>query len=370
VSIEGVVAKGGFWNIGPAAMLDPRHGLTELIWTGGAGGSNVHDPGFDVSLSGHILVIPQQRKADWVAKHNAPPRDNCLQVWTLDGALLNADAVGIAVWGHGVRMDRAGNLYIVAGGVLPPGQDKLYGITDIKAGYRVFGGHASLLKFRGLGNGKFALDEGQPIKVGKREMKALWAFGGVSNQSGGDCSCQHSRHDLDAWARSWIPARHLCSVLVLDSNGNRIARFGRYGNVDDADPVCGGIHLVNPRGVTVSDTGLYILDSDQNRLLKAALSYHAEETVPLAGGASSSTAVPTAAASGAAAQDAPAASPHAASARPEPTADEVCRGWLSLAMSYKRAGRKDKAREYLQKIVKEHPKSEYAARARRELAKL
>ena len=50
--------------------------------------------------------------------------------------------------------------------------------------------------------------------------------------------------------------------------------------------------------------------------------------------------------------------------------EQVCRGWWSLAMSYKRAGRADKAREYLQKIVKEHPKNEYAARARKEIAKL
>jgi hypothetical protein len=245
------------------------------------GGSNVHDPGFDVSLSGHIAVIPQQRRADWVARHKASPEDNCLQVWSTDGTLLNADAVGVAVWGHGVRMDRDGNLYIVASGVLPPGQERLWGITDVKAAYRVFGGHGSLLKFRGLGKGRFTLDEGQPIKVGDREIKALWAFGGVSNQSGGDCSCQHSRHDLDAYARSWIPARHLCSVVVLDANGNCITRFGRYGNVDDADPRCGGIHLVNPRGVTVSETALYILDSDQKRLLKATLSYATEASVPV-----------------------------------------------------------------------------------------
>jgi TolA-binding protein len=39
-------------------------------------------------------------------------------------------------------------------------------------------------------------------------------------------------------------------------------------------------------------------------------------------------------------------------------------------MSYKRAGRRDKAREYLQKILDEHPGTDYAARARKELARL
>ena len=282
VSIEGVVAKGGYWNLGPAAMLDPRCGLTELIWTGGAGGCNVHDPGFDVSPSGHIVVIAQQRSREWLKAHSAPTGDNCVEVWTCEGKLLNADALGVALWGHGVRMDRDQNLYVVLGGFLPPGQDKLYGIVDVKAGYRVFGGHGTLLKFRGLGNGRFALDEGAaPVKIGSRDIKALWAFGGISNQSGGDCTCNHGRFDLDGYGRCWIPARHLCAVLVLDSNGNRIARFGRYGNVDDADPSCGGIHLVNPRGVSTTGASLYVLDYDQNRLVKAALSYAAEETVPL-----------------------------------------------------------------------------------------
>ena len=39
-------------------------------------------------------------------------------------------------------------------------------------------------------------------------------------------------------------------------------------------------------------------------------------------------------------------------------------------MSYKRAGRKDKAREYFQKIVNTYPDHEYAARARKEIARL
>ena len=39
-------------------------------------------------------------------------------------------------------------------------------------------------------------------------------------------------------------------------------------------------------------------------------------------------------------------------------------------MSYKRAGRQDKAREYLQKIIETYPESDYAGRAKREIAGL
>jgi hypothetical protein len=65
---------------------------------------------------------------------------------------------------------------------------------------------------------------------------------------------------------------------------------------------------------------------------------------------------------------APEKKPPAPPRRPvELTEEQVCRGLWSLAMNYRRAGMKDKAREYLRKIIDEHPDSEYAARARREL---
>ena len=113
---------------------------------------------------------------------------------------------------------------------------------------------------------------------------ALWAYGGVTGQSEG-CSCHHQRFDMDPWARVWIPAGHLFSVLVLDSNGNRIARLGRYGNVDDTEADVkaekDGLRFAWMRAVAASDTALYVADSGNRRILKAALSYAAEETAAL-----------------------------------------------------------------------------------------
>jgi len=76
---------------------------------------------------------------------------------------------------------------------------------------------------------------------------------------------------MDRWARTFVPANHLYSIMVLDSTGNRIARFGRYGNVDDADPRYNGIHLCWPRAVAASDTAFYVADHGNERILKAAL---------------------------------------------------------------------------------------------------
>jgi hypothetical protein len=95
------------------------------------------------------------------------------------------------------------------------------------------------------------------------------------------CTCTHLRWDLDYYARAWLPSTHLFSVVVLDSNGNRIARLGRYGNVDDADEKCGRIHVSWPVCAAVSDEALYIQDHGDLRILRCTLGYHAEETVPL-----------------------------------------------------------------------------------------
>ncbi|MCX7805438.1 MAG: hypothetical protein N3A38_09655, partial [Planctomycetota bacterium] len=261
--------------------------LDAVLRTGVRGHSNVHDKGFDVTVAGRIVWVYEGLDPDWAAASNAAKdatRGDVrgVAVRDLDGRLLTADAIGPARnWGHGIRMDRDGNLYVVAAGIMPAGQDRLDGVADVKIGYRTFGGHGSLIKFRGRGD-KFPLNTGPGIKAGKGEEipGALWAYGGMTNQMAPDCSCNHSRHDMDGYARSWIPARQLCSVVVLDSNCNRIARIGRYGNVDDASSAIGGIHFAHPRAVTVTDAALYVVDDANRRILKAALFYAAEETVP------------------------------------------------------------------------------------------
>jgi hypothetical protein len=93
---------------------------------------------------------------------------------------------------------------------------------------------------------------------------------------------------MDFFARSWLPANQSFSVIVLDANGNRIARLGRYGNVDDTerDLKSGrdGLRFGWMRAVAVSDKAMYVADTANRRILRAALRYEAEETVALPGG--------------------------------------------------------------------------------------
>jgi len=103
-------------------------------------------------------------------------------------------------------------------------------------------------------------------------------YSGISGSTMG-CSCAHTRWGMDYYPRLWIPAAHLCSVVVLDSNGNLIARFGRYGKVDDNEPKVGGIHFAGHIAAErASDTALYAVDQYDGRVLKAALFCAAEET--------------------------------------------------------------------------------------------
>jgi hypothetical protein len=208
----------------------------------------------------------------------APKQFSAVLVFDNAGKLLSGNAVGETHAGQGVSMDRDGNVYAVISGTLPAGQKTFEG-SEVPANTN--GGCTSLVKFRGLG-GKYPLNVGPGTKVGKGEELpgATWVYGGVSSSMRG-CYCHQTRHDMDPWARAWLPSNQFYSVTVLDSNMNRIARIGRYGNVDDADPKCGKIHFAWLRAVAVSDVALYAADHGNRRIVRAALSYAAEETVPV-----------------------------------------------------------------------------------------
>ncbi len=109
-----------------------------------------------------------------------------------------------------------------------------------------------------------------------------WAYYGLTGMgmASGGCICHHQKFDMDRFERCFLPCNYLYSVIVLDANGNRVLRIGRYGNPDSRGP---GSPVPNPdiafcfvKAVTVSDKALYVCDIDNNRLLKAGLSYENE----------------------------------------------------------------------------------------------
>jgi len=278
------------------------------LWTGHFGHSNTHERGMYVSPKGFIVHAVQSPGEDRLLRYGIPqeaPRHEIygattvstsyVSVWDNDGKLLTANAVGDMQNGHGVTMDADDNIYAAMGGRVPAGQENYWGLVDRPL--RGHFDHGSLLKFLGskpFPRGRAYYGEDAPetaakLKGYRGKVQAIegaaWIFGGLMCQKPDICTCHNLRYDMDYFARHWLPANHLYSVVVIDANANVIARLGRYGNVDDtqADLKSGrdGLRLVWPRAVAVSDKALYIADTGNRRILKAALSYHTEKTLPV-----------------------------------------------------------------------------------------
>jgi hypothetical protein len=89
------------------------------------------------------------------------------------------------------------------------------------------------------------------------------------------CVCLTSRLAVDGFGRVYVPDCFRFSVGMLDTNGNQIARIGRYGNADD----CDGIRFAWPAFVGATGELLCVSDSVNRRVVVMKLSYAAEETV-------------------------------------------------------------------------------------------
>ncbi|MBA4386685.1 MAG: hypothetical protein C0404_01820 [Verrucomicrobia bacterium] len=270
----------GWWTRVPGAFKDT--GL-DAVHCGHLMLSMTHQCGLHIAPSGLIAAGIQYPDFEWGQKMGVrwDTKDKAASfvvVFDREGKLVTGNAVGQTKNGTSVTMDRDGNIYALISAMLPAGQ-KTYEGCDVGIGAN--GGCSGLVKFRGLG-GKYPLNVGPGTKTGKGEELpgAAWVYPGMPGAMAG-CFCHQVRHDMDFWARSWIPANQMYSVMVLDANMNRIARIGLYGNVDDADPKCGKIHFAWLRAVAVSDIALYAADHGNRRILRAALSYAAEETVPV-----------------------------------------------------------------------------------------
>jgi len=275
-----------------------------VLWVGLRQHSNTHERGLYVSPDGRIVAAVQAMERDWGVRHgvpdDAPQKDGRLKgsyvpVWDRDGKLLTADAVGNMQNGHGVAMDREGNIYAAMGGRVPQGQENYWGLVDRPL--RGHFDHGCLVKFsgarpfpRGRAHYGSEVPEGVAVLKGYRgTVQAIegaeWIFGGLMCQRPDICTCHNLRYDVDYFARHWLPANHLYSVVVIDANANLIARLGRYGNVDDTakDIQTGGdgLRFAWPRALAVSDGALYVVDQGNRRILRAAIGYYTEAEVAL-----------------------------------------------------------------------------------------
>lgn len=214
-----------------------------------------------------------------------------LRVYEPSGKLKHPNALPGLAELEGVRVGRSGAVYVVQPWK-PLGQKLPEGLAD--GGSYEDSRWGSLIKFPGdfktfpVGRIIGAWEpvpqnpthEGAGMRV--RVEGALWTYGGVSPHSAkySACTCMKASSDLDDFERSFVCAAQTATINVIDSNGNVMARLGGYGNVDD---LMSGKKLAFslPRNVAATDDTMWVVDMDHRALVRAALVYRAQETVPL-----------------------------------------------------------------------------------------
>jgi hypothetical protein len=111
-----------------------------------------------------------------------------------------------------------------------------------------------------------------PIKI-----SAEWISFGYSHVETRECICETTRFDVDEFGRVWFPDLCLFQVRVIDTNGNSILNFGKYGNEDSQDLAFAWLV-----GVAVTDKFVYTGDSINRRMLQSKLKYQVQETCKIA----------------------------------------------------------------------------------------
>ena len=95
------------------------------------------------------------------------------------------------------------------------------------------------------------------------------------------CVCMGMRLDVDEYGRVFAPNVFRFSVEMLDTNGNQVARIGRFGNADSAGPRSPvpepEIAFAWPAFVDYADGKLYVSDSVNRRVTVVKLGYQASQ---------------------------------------------------------------------------------------------
>lgn len=203
----------------------------------------------------------------------------------------------------GIRVDRAGNIYI--GVRLRPADFQVPAAFAKDPAYDNWTG--CILKFgpdggtiTNTGTGDDQPTEGLTTVAMKNKSVVAGAkkvYSGVGSFSGGgyggngsSCVCRVPRFDLDRYGRVFFPNVVTHSVTILDNAGNEVKSFGTYGNFDSQfvppgakNPVVSTSPLpfAWPTAVGVSKSHLYVCDTGNRRVVRIAFTHAVEEVRPV-----------------------------------------------------------------------------------------
>jgi len=196
------------------------------------------------------------------------------------------------------RVDRQGNIYVAVG--LRPGKHtvpaELRGqvregakdpdcVNGVNSYPMIYGsivkfGPAGGTIFQDAGGVRCNFAYGRPIDV----KGAKWIVPGISVASSWAtpkgtegttivCLCENPSIDVDEFGRTFYPDAGRARVGVLDTAGNEVCTFGKYGNPDST-----GLSFWWPQAVAVDGGHAYVGDRLNRRIVAAKLAYQAEAT--------------------------------------------------------------------------------------------
>jgi len=187
---------------------------------------------------------------------------------------------GVIGYGGSIRLDSAGNIYVLQHG-LPKDHQPPPGYENDEAYRRAVG---TIYKFR---------PQGGELKHARSSVKE--AIGAVARypdcgpisrwRCDGSCACTKPRFDVDDFGRLYIPNGITFSVSVRDNANNEIVRFGRYGNFDCQGPKSKeplpAIPLGWPVTAGASDRYIYVGDTLNHRVVRVDKVFAAEAVVSI-----------------------------------------------------------------------------------------
>jgi hypothetical protein len=188
---------------------------------------------------------------------------------------------GVVGYGGSIRVDPAGNIYLLQAGV-PDDFPAPPGFEHDEAFHHAMG---TIYKFPPTG-GSVRSRNGTVLGV-DGAVAAYAGCGPVSRWNAvGSCACTKPRFDVDGFGRLYIPNAITFSVSVRDNADNEIARFGGYGNYDcqgpgSAEPPPGApaIPLGWPVTAGASGKAIYVGDTLNHRVVRVDKKWAAERVV-------------------------------------------------------------------------------------------
>jgi len=275
-------------DLKPAPL--PATGKHTYGYLYGRGGRGAPVCGLDVDLHGTVFATYGSNNCH-VRAYNAEgqlvPFKRTITVKGEKGVETIPVAVDyVSGYGGSLRVDPAGNLYIVQKG-RPKGFKPPRGYERDPAYRNAVG---TILKF-----GPEGASRKTPLNAGGHGGDPL-GFDGTLNlypgcapisqwRCDGSCACTKPRFDVDDFGRLYIPNAITFSVSVRDNAGNEIVKFGHYGNFDCQGPKSAepkpDIPLGWPVTAGASDRHIYIGDCLNHRIVRVDKTFADEVTCPI-----------------------------------------------------------------------------------------